>query len=193
MAATATASLILFIGLLLSLPVPPWAQNHAATITPMGEATTTLPAAPQIIPPASSETDDHYHPLGTPTATKHKPDLSYSDIAVAVVTSTAAISHRLPILQQSWINDALFPVMVITDQAYDHPIPLTTLYPTLDIRLTRCSPDINGLICKTRQAFDLLAKSYPGKKWYLRLMDDTLVIGPNLLYQLHSLDPTKPW
>lgn len=54
-------------------------------------------------------------------------------------------------------------------------------------------PVLAGLVCKTKLAFDRLGELHPGKKWYLRLMDDTLVILPNLLHNLRRVDPSQPW
>lgn len=48
-------------------------------------------------------------------------------------------------------------------------------------------------MCKTKLAFQELYEAYPNKKWYLRLMDDTLVVAPNLLRMLQKVDPDKSW
>jgi hypothetical protein len=48
-------------------------------------------------------------------------------------------------------------------------------------------------VCKTKLAFQELYEAYPNKKWYLRLMDDTLVVAPNLLRMLQRVDPDKSW
>lgn len=52
---------------------------------------------------------------------------------------------------------------------------------------------VSGLVCKTKLAFQELYEAYPNKKWYLRLMDDTLVVAPNLLRMLQRVDPDKSW
>jgi hypothetical protein len=121
---------------------------------------------------------------------KHDYNISFADVVVAVVTSSSTIEKRLPLLQQAWLGSAPFRAFVITDA--DNATALT-LPEGLDIRTVACSGELNGLVCKTRVAFETFHREFRDKRWFLRLMDDTLVVTPNLLRLLRRLDPDKPW
>jgi hypothetical protein len=120
-------------------------------------------------------------------------NVSYGDVVVSIVTSSATIGQRLPALLDAWVRGAPFPVVVITDD--DVEGGRGAWESELDVRRLPCSPKINGLICKTRSAFEIMHREYraQGRRWFLRLMDDTLVIPPNLLHALKRVDPDKPW
>ena len=116
-------------------------------------------------------------------------NISFQDLAVVVITSSSTIDKRLPLLYDAWIKNAPFPVIILTDErnvtnAWDQ---------RLNIRTSTCSGKINGLICKTKMAFEILDNEFKGRKWYLRLMDDTLVVLGNLLNVLNGVDPDQPW
>jgi hypothetical protein len=104
-------------------------------------------------------------------------------VAVAVVTSSATIRRRLPLLWEAWLRDCGFTVLVITDGASAPLIPTLASkgIPRDLLVLTDCPAGKEGLVCKTRAALEGAWARLPTPRWALRVMDDTLVMPEQLM------------
>jgi len=112
-----------------------------------------------------------------------------TDITMAILTTTSALPTRLPVLYHSWISQAPFPVMVVTDNSTTEA---TSGLPPTTIKYVDCPGGVEGFACKTARALEALHLTYGSAKWYIVLSDTSLVIPSNLIHHLRSHDPTKP-
>jgi hypothetical protein len=124
------------------------------------------------------------------------PPLSYDDIVVGVVTSSAVHADRLPQIARAWVARAPFAVHIFSDvstSCHGHSDGSTKdCLPTL--RCEHCTKDKSGLACKTQCLFTKLHEIYGHrKKWFLRAMDDTLLVPLNVKRVLSRFDWQQPW
>jgi hypothetical protein len=57
---------------------------------------------------------------------------------------------------------------------------------------TGCAGSKLGLPCKTKFALEYMHKSFPSAQWYVRAMDDTLLVLENLTWHLKHADASTP-
>lgn len=109
--------------------------------------------------------------------------LSICDFGFGILTSPRFISTRLRDVTRSWVRrlcqeeDNFFFVSNETLPALDHPT-----------MVVNCSDAYEQLCCKSVQNVFLLATALPGKKWYMKVDDDTLVVPKNLVEELSVYD-----
>lgn len=100
------------------------------------------------------------------------------------------IEERLAVLETAWLRASSIDVLVITDKGEKGGAAVYDL-PYVDV-VESCPKGEAGIGCKTAKAMELLAKRYPGKKWYLRLSDTALVFPENVIHHLQYFSPITP-
>lgn len=116
--------------------------------------------------------------------------LGFKDLAIALITSSPVSKARLPIISSAWSSRWDLDVIIITDEEDSCP---PEAYGGMQMIKTNCGADKTGLVCKTRRGLELLLELFPGKRWYLRVMDDTLVHAPNVIHHLSRVDARGSW
>ena len=121
-------------------------------------------------------------------------------VAIAIITSSPVQNERLPQIAKAWAawdfarivgsQSPQISVVGISDieSVCSHGSEANNCVPT---KKCPCAASKEGILCKTMCAFETLQELAPLARWYLRLMDDTLVLPTNLLIVLNTLDHTK--
>lgn len=169
--------------------------NTSTTTSTTSTSTGSHPASPA--PPTSSSEVVSVAPYISKAVDKFESfqswrlhSLSPSDLAVAILTTSTVLSQRWPILQETWVNDAPFPVILISDDTKTASSSNSPHPPNL--QLFQCPSGPVGFACKTGHALQHLYTTYPKAKWYIMVSDSALVSPSNLIHHLRSFDHNKP-
>jgi len=109
-------------------------------------------------------------------------------VAIAIITSSPGHERIPPNLISTWLPEAQrlgVRLVFVSDQ----PVPGTSIE---TISCDKCEAGKFGLKWKTMRAFEYMTTAFPEATWFARVMDDTFVSLPNLLFHLAGYDPTTP-
>jgi hypothetical protein len=114
--------------------------------------------------------------------------LDPKEVAIGVSTCKLMHENRVASLLSSWGGRALqggMQLQIFSDKGEN-------LDGTQIHGCEGCDSSTKGIPCKTVCLFRGLWEAYPDAKWFVRVMDDTLVVPENLMRYLSTLDADKP-
>jgi hypothetical protein len=136
--------------------------------------------------------------------------LTAADIAVGVCTFGGAHATRVAFARQTWAHPSIWgadgaagaAVLFFSDrdedeadrQRGDHNENQGTTNEDQGavVSCPKCGASANYLACKTGCMYRTLWRRFPDRKWFVRVMDDTLVMLPNLLDHLALYASHRP-